>query len=412
MRMFFLEIRRIIKAKQVIILLGIGGLLALVMSYAPISYETINYIDDNGNKVSVEGMDAIQYKKTIRAPYDGELTPQKVQSALKQYQDTLNEEGVVSEDDLSLSVYTEMISPIQNVVRKLPEIYADSKTGMGKELIDIPVDEVENYYEQCARHLDDTMKLEYKDNIKAQKLAKTMYERVNKPFQLYGGFSMDAVEYIGFYILLLLIICTAIAAPAFSEEYQNGSDSIFRCTRNGRLRLAFIKILSLFAVFAIYVSVCLCLQLVILNFSFGTECLKTSVQVIFSMISLAPYNLGELQIVLVVCGILSILSTISCTLFVSSKCKTTLASILISILICLAPTFICSATANSWVAYLFPSSGIGLRNNMVYQLLDLSILKIGKLNIWSPVLTIVVAIVELIVFSVLTVKSYCEHQVV
>ncbi|MCU9810075.1 hypothetical protein LEQ06_19205 [Paraclostridium sp. AKS46] len=50
------------------------------------------------------------------------------------------------------------------------------------------------------------MKLEYPKNIDAQNKAIKMYEKVDKPFQIYGGFSRDAFDYIGLYILLLLII--------------------------------------------------------------------------------------------------------------------------------------------------------------------------------------------------------------
>lgn len=46
------------------------------------------------------------------------------------------------------------------------------------------------------------------------------------------------------YIFLLAILCAVIVAPVFSTEYQTGADDIIRCTKNGRMRLATVKIAS------------------------------------------------------------------------------------------------------------------------------------------------------------------------
>lgn len=411
MRMFRLEIKRIIKTKQTMVLIGIGLLLSLLMAYLPISYESVNYIDNNGTKVSVNGLEAIKYKKSVREINEGIVTTDKVYSALEKYQSVVREYES-DETKVPLDVYTKKILPIRPLISRVPEVYANPTTGIGTEFMDVQLNNFGDYYEQSTQHLDDIMKIEYAKNTDAKNRAIKMYNKVDKPFQLYGGFSIDAFDYITLYILLLLIICTSIAAPTFSEGYQNGSDSIFRCTKNGRFGMAATKIAALFSIVVIFFAVCISVQLLTLNFAFGTESMKTSVQMLFSAISLVPYNLGELQIAIVVSGLLSLLATMSFSLFVSSKCRSPLTTLLVSMIICFTPTILYGTTGNSWISYLLPSSGIGLRNSMLYQLIDLNFLNVGQVSVWSPYIIIAGALFELILFLILAVRSYCKHEVI
>lgn len=411
MRMFRLEMKRILKMKQTIILIGIGLILSVVMAYLPISYESIDYIDSNGNKVSVNGLDAIKYKKSVRAKSEGIVTTDKVYSALETYQSVVHQYKS-DESKVPLDIYTEKISPIRPLISRAPEIYVDSNTGIGKGLVDIELDNINDYYKESEQHLKDLMKLEYPKHTDAQNKAIKMYDKVDKPFKIYGGFSRDAFDYIELYILLLLIICTAIAASTFSDCYQNGSDSIFRCTKNGRFDMAVTKIAATFSIGVILFGVCISVQVSILNFAFGTESLKTSVQMLFSGISLVPYNLGELQIAIAISGLISLLATMSFSMFISSKCRTSATTLLISLVVCFMPIILYSTTDNSLVSYLFPSSGIGLVNSMHYQLTGLNFVNVGGMSIWSPYIIIIASLFELVLFSILAVRNYCRHQAI
>lgn len=127
--------------------------------------------------------------------------------------------------------------------------------------------------------------------------------------------SRDAFDYTTLYILVLSILCAAVAVPIFANEYQTGSDSILRCTKYGRMKLAVTRILAACCIFIIIFILGMSIHLLILNLAFGTDCLKTSFQMLFSIINLPNINLGQLQIILVFAGLLSLLATISCTLF-------------------------------------------------------------------------------------------------
>ena len=279
--------------------------------------------------------------------------------------------------------------------------------------MDIEPDEVEQYfYEKCASHLDDIMNLEQKDYPTARQFATDKYAKLNQPLCIYSGMSRDAFDYIELYILVLSILCIAIAAPVFANEYQTGSDSILRCTKYGRVKLAVTRIMAACSIFIVMFILGMALHLTILNLAFGTECLKTSFQILFSIISLPNINLGQLQIILVLAGLLSVLATISCTFFLSAKCKDSLTALLISIVILFLPIFTYSAIGGaSWLSTLLPSSGIGMQNNFLYQLGNFNFLHIGGMSLWTPYVILILAAIEVPIFLFLAIRSYCKHQV-
>ncbi|MDR1774451.1 MAG: hypothetical protein LBR30_06265 [Clostridioides sp.] len=125
-----------------------------------------------------------------------------------------------------------------------------------------------------------------------------------------------------------------------------------------------------------------------------------------------PYNLGQLQIVTVSGALLSLLATMAFSLFVSSKSRTYLTTILISMVVCFLPSILYSASGGNWVNYILPSSGIGLKNSLLYQLVGLKFLNIGGISIWTPIIIILGAAIEFFLFSFLSIRSYCKHEVV
>lgn len=413
MRMFIVELKRILSSRRTLIILGIGLIMSTLMGILPITYETINYTDANGEVISLQGKKAIEYKKSIRSKYDGEVTGEKLKSALTAYQKVIKENGNITEDNekFPLTVYTESISPIKPLLSKMPEVFADPQTGVGSELKDIPIEKSDDFYNKAKSHLEDVISLEYDGNKKIIDTASEMYEKVEMPFSLYGGYSRDAFDYITLNILILLVLCVSIAAPTFAEGYQNGSDCILRCTKFGWIPFVVYKILALFFIIILYYLVCMLIQIGILNYNFGLECLNTSIQMLFSAVGLVSLNLGQLQVAVVLGGLLSILCTVALTLFISAKARTSLTAILISVVTALLPTIVYAVVGTSWLVYILPSSGIGMQNSLLYQLVDINFLPMGNAGVWTPYMIIGGAVVELIVFLMLSVYSYCRHRV-
>ena len=410
MRLFRLEIKRIMKSRRTLTLLAAALLMSIVMAYLPISFESINRPGEDGKIIELDGLPAIQFKRDYYEKTAGNITPQKLAEALRTYQSYVKEYGTLN--DVPLDIYIENIMAIRPMLRGLTEAFADPKTGIGADLMDIDPDEVEQYfYEKCVSHLDDTMNLEQKEYEAARQFAAGRYADVDQPFYLYPGMSRDAFDYTTLYILVLSILCVAIASPAFANEYQTGSDSILRCTKYGRMKLAVIRILSVCCIFIVIFILGMSIHLLILNLAFGTDCLKTSFQMLFSVINLPNINLGQLQIILVLAGLLSVLAIVSCTLFLSARCRDSLTVLLISIVILFLPIFAYGALGDTWIGGILPSAGIGMKNNFLYQLCDFNFLHIGGMSFWTPYVILVSAAVEIPLFLFLTVRSYCKHQV-
>lgn len=179
------------------------------------------------------------------------------------------------------------------------------------------------------------------------------------------------------------------------------------------MKLTVTRILAACCIFIIIFILGMSIHLLILNLAFVTDCLKTSFQMLFSIINLPNINLGQLQIILVFAGLLSLLATISCTLFLSARCRDSLTVLLISIVVLFLPIFAYSAFAGaSWISTVLSSSGIGMQNNFLYQLYNFNFLHIGGASFWTPYVILNSAAVEIPVFLFLAVLSYCRHQAV
>ena len=411
MRLFRLEVKRIIKSRRTLALLAAALFMSVVMAYLPVSFESINRLGEDGKIIELDGLSAIRFKRDYYEKTAGDITPEKLAEALRTYQSYVKEYGTLN--DVPLDIYIENIMAIRPMLKGLTEAFADPKTGAAADLMDIdPVVVEQHFYEKCVSHLDDIMNLEQKEYESAGQFAADKYADADQPFYLYPGMSRDAFDYTTLYILVLSILCVAIAAPIFANEYQTGSDSILRCTKYGRMKLAVTRILAACCIFIIIFILGMSVHLLILNLAFGTDCLKTSFQMLFSIINLPNINLGQLQIILVFAGLLSLLATISCTLFLSARCRDSLTVLLISIVVLFLPIFAYSAFADaSWISTVLPSAGIGMQNNFLYQLYNFNFLHIGEASFWTPYVILISAAVEIPVFLFLAVRSYCKHQV-
>lgn len=412
MRLFGLEIKRLLKSRRTLILLAVAMILSILMAYLPVSFESINRPNEDGTITELNGMAAIEYKRSLYSATYGEVSPEMVKEALETYQNCVKEYGPVEEDGFPLDVNVEKIVPIRPLLKGLAEVFADPLTGIAADWMDIDPDAIDqSYYDKCTEHLNDVMRNEQRDYPTAQQKASDKYAQVDTPFYLHAGMSKDAFDYIEFYILFLAILCVAIVAPIFANEYQTGADSILRATKHGRIRLAVTKILASCTILVVVFILGMTVHLLILNMAFGTECLKTSLQMLFSIINLSNFNLGQLQIILVLAGLLSILATISCTLFLSAKCKDSLTVLLSSIVMLLMPLFAYTALGANWISSILPSAGIGMQNNFLYQLINFNYLHIGQMSFWTPHIILVSAAVEIPIFLFLAVRSYNKHQV-
>ena len=81
MRLFRLEIKRIMKSRRTLTLLAAALLMSIVMAYLPISFESINRPGEDGKIIELDGLPAIQFKRDYYEKTAGNITPQKLAEA-------------------------------------------------------------------------------------------------------------------------------------------------------------------------------------------------------------------------------------------------------------------------------------------------------------------------------------------
>ncbi len=83
MRLLKLEFKRILKTKYTWVFLGAALSLSVLMAYIPRTFVQYSYMDDSGKQITVSGSRAMEIINEKQAPYAGEVTPDKVQTALR-----------------------------------------------------------------------------------------------------------------------------------------------------------------------------------------------------------------------------------------------------------------------------------------------------------------------------------------
>ena len=413
MRLYREELKRVLRTRSTLLFLAAAVVMSVFMAYVPITFVRYTY-EENGQEITIKGTEALAIRKELQSPNAGEVTPEKMAEGLKVYQKNLAIYGDFYSGNFPRSVRNSEILPWSPFMQKLHEVTADPDSGLARYYTEITEDDALNFYEQCHTHLVDLMKLEQKDNPKAQQIAARMYDKISMPFYYYPGYGTEMAEYEGFYLFMLMSLCAMITAPLFCCEYQTGADDILRSTKHGRRKLAFVKILSALLISIVTFVLCMTIFTVISNSLFGWESRRTSIQVLFSAVTLLNLNMGQLQNLVMFAGLIALLSCVSFVLFVSSACKNTTISTGLTIAFCLFPSILYVMIGNDLSAYLrvlLPSGALGGTNAFFYALTYyFEFLKIGPFTVWTPWLLMIVPAVEIPVFLWLTLRMYCRRR--
>ena len=211
----------------------------------------------------------------------------------------------------------------------------------------------------------------------------------------------------------LMLVFVVIISPIFSAEYQTGADSILRCTRHGRVRLAIAKIVTAILIFVLTFLIGTGIYILITDLTFGSEELQTSIQMVWPALMIPGFTAGQTQAAVAAGLFLSMAATVSITLFLSAKCRNVQDSLKIALLLGLLPMIlavISSANLIKIIRCILPSGGIGLTNSFLYELLGTDFAHVGSAVIWTPYLIIGAALVEIPLFLILTVRVYCRRE--
>lgn len=412
MRIFTLEIKKILKTRVTWILLLTALVLSVLMAYLPVTFEGVSYQAENGERVQLNGLAAIHYAKDAGASLSGDVTTEKIQTAVGEYQEALLEYGVEDSFELPEDVYYDRLMIYQPLVHGVKEVFSDEKTGMAPGFLDITPEEVSTFYEKAPVRLKNLMRMEGSRRSDIDK-AEGMYRKVETPFQYYEGVSGNSMDYQVLSIFLLTIFCAVIVSPVFSVEYQTGADDILRCTKHGRFRLAVVKIFAALVITGVTFLLCGILWILTTNTLFGWESTKTSMQMIFSVSSLPALTVGELEWTNLLGSFLLFLSLMSLILFLSARIKNAAVALATAMFFCILPilTYIgAPAVLGNWLQCLLPGGALGLNNSLLYAMTELDFLHPGGLSVWNVHLMFLIAALWIPVLLIGTVWSYCRKK--
>ncbi|WP_294183531.1 ABC transporter permease subunit [uncultured Clostridium sp.] len=407
MNILRLELKRVLKTRSTWILLLAAILISGIMAYFPISFVHYSYVDKNGESVTASGIKAVRIMK--KNTVQGDITQDKIQKSVKNYQEISKQYGSIYEDSIPQDILDKKILPFRHIIDRLESVYADPQTKTPADLSKIsPGEAAENFYKKYTWQIKSRV-----TQPSAQKQALALYEKVNKPFKfIYGFGSSAAADYLIILIFLLVFLCTFITAPVFSAEYQTGADNILRCTKYGRKKLAVSKIISAVLICSVTFAVCISIFLFIENSAFGWESLKTSIQSV-TAICLPSIDVGQFEVITAAAGMLTLLATVSFTLFLSARCRNTVNSMIIAVVFCLMPLILSSISGSNvvnWIRMILPSGGAGIGNSFGVNLVELNFLRMGSYSFWSPYVMIISSAAAVPLFLILAALSYCKYE--
>lgn len=412
MRIFKLEIKRVLKTRLTGIFLLAALFLSVLMAYLPTTFVEYGSMDAEGKWIEYHGMEAIRQIRMLREAVSGQVISQTLGKTVELYQETLREHDVETAYSLPKEAYYGQIFQYTPFMSRIREASMNPDTGIAPGVLEVSPNQ-EGFYQQCVERLGSLMKLEQKEYPSAGRFASKMYEKVEFPFTYYYGIDSDSIEYQILLIFIITVFCAIIAAPIFSSDYQTGADDILRCTKHGRFRLGIVKTLSSLLICGCTFVVCVAIYLLVCNSLFGWESTLTSIQIIFSVSSLPALNVGQLQITVAIGTLIILLSIISFILFLSSRLNSTVSSLALAILFCLLPMIVTIAlpeNVGNLIRCFLPGGGIGLQNSLLYELIDFNFLHFGNTSVWMPVAIMAMAVLEIPVFLGLTVYSYCRKK--
>ena len=406
MRLYYLEMKRLIRTKSVWILMIAMVVLAAVMAYVPVTFIRA-YKTDAGNVQAVTGVQAVKISKETRKDMEGEVTEEKIRQAIRVLNEMYQEYGSSFMEEVPADVYAEKIYPIMPVLNIIEQVLApDGKNLYNMEAFDVKEEDAATIYEKYREEIQ-----ELSQNPELVKEMQKISGSVKTPFTYESGMTLETVDYYTIYLFLVMFAFIVIASPVYAAEYQTGADDVIRCTKNGRVRIAVTKILVTFTL-AVATFVASSLTFVaVLYILYGGSGFGTSIQMgyVFYLPALTIGSMLKLQIA---GGVLFTLATVSFVLFLSSKCKNVQTALISAFEIAILPMILNMAGNNNVLTIMrciLPTGGFGLINGLQSELMARNFALVAGHYIWLPYILLVAAAVAVPVFVGLTIVSYCRR---
>ena len=411
MHILLLELKRVIKSRMTLVLLTVAVALSAFISFEVISEAKYIYVNGNGRQASITGMAAIRANKKRMKPLEGQITEEKLKEALVTFQNFYRLSQKHPDDPTFSARFDEKIAPLDYFLDMINQVYPGGEDEY-ESLNKIDPNCLTGFYHQRTETLKTKLGIKYPGNQNILSKVSKLNREVTTPFILVEGYMADNTVNLCILIFLLVLICAMTVSPIFSAEYQNGSDDVLRCTKNGRVKLAIVKSVSALLIVLAMFAVCTLIFVLSVNSAYGWDSLWTSVQVI-SALSFVPLTIGQEQCLTVLAGLLTLLAAACFVLFVSAKCQHPTTALIIAVAFCILPAILHSVwhgNISNFVTCVLPTGGAGISNSFFSQLNLTTFVHIGSFDIWSPYLIIAATIIEIPLFFLLSLHAYCRHQ--
>ncbi|GAA0741660.1 ABC transporter permease subunit [Clostridium oceanicum] len=359
------ELRKMGKKRFNIITILVSVIITIITFSMPIT--RFEYRGIRGHRT---GLKAIELKKQDAKKLPTKVTENQVAKDIKDYQRLFsNPKNTIKKENgqLSLknSVDDKYVIPKFNYLLMISENYYEPD-DQGYDFSNLRRLKLKNgakFYETRKNKISTFLNMNHKggnysDSEKKFWINKTSKIKAPYSYGYYTGWSA-LLKYIGalFFTLLAIII---IVAPVFSGEYQCGADSIILSSKYGKTKIIKAKIIAAFAFATIIFVLNLIFALAIPLLAFGTSGWNLSIQIQDTMI---PYSTTFLKTTFMFIGIIYvvILGTVSFTLLLSSKFKTSFTVLIVQIVILFISLFMKEGAENGFfnhILYLLPSKAI------------------------------------------------------
>lgn len=405
--MLILEIKRVIKSRNNLVIIGLVLVLSILLGIAVPSMEVIWNPDMTK---AYTGFTALDKERELESVYNGEVTEQMFYDITEKYQSLLEQYG----GEIPNEVYVEEYYGAKAISDHFPSIFYDKDTGMDLTVADLTPAEAAEFYEVRRACIDQMLDFNLAGSASAREQAASISAQVAEPFYFSSFTGWDtAGEYTHLLALLIVLLCTMVAAPIFSSDYQTQADAVMRTTKHGRMKLAAVKTGSSLLIVLILFGICVGLFLIILCITLGTEGLKSSLQMIYA-ITIVPLSIGQSEAGIVLSSFLTLLAVVCFTLWISARVENPMITLVSGLIVVLLPTILRMGPdikLLNWLTYILPSSGVGVGGGIYYEFVFRNtFLTLGNAAFWAPVVMCAAPVIWIAVCIPLTMRAYCRHK--
>ena len=398
------EMKKIWKRKST----GVVFLLML-LSIIAINYVFVSEQGCYGEDcTSLYGLDAISEKRNIEHALAGPLNPQRLQMTFQGYiENYVNQEYETSA--AYLESYVKNVQPYREILDLIRGVCTPNTYDLSA-LDALSSERAGAFYETRQNNVQAILDSGSYTAAEKEKILE-MDSQISVPFTFdyTKGWETLLTRVFSLLFMLIALATCIIISPVFSYEYQVGTDAILLPAKRGRGATVHAKILAGWIMTSIVYVVTVLIGVGIIAATFGVLGWNCDFQIL-SLNSF--YDVQIWQVVLYGIGInyIVILSVMTFTMLLSSICKTTFTTVIISTLCTVAPMFF-PASQDAIISHLVAL--LPAKAMITYSVFSsYDVYSIGKLVITLPCMILLVAVVFGMLELQIARRQYCRHQVV